>query len=143
MGSKTKIIVLHMKEIIYTILFILLGIILILLLFFMFLPKTKSSSSSSIYTPGVYTSAFTLGQTPLEVEITVDESHINAIRFSNLEESVTTAYPLLQSSMEDIADQICRTQSTEDLVFSSDSPYTCQVILHAIEDALAKASTVP
>lgn len=39
MSSKTKIIVLHMKEIIYTALFILLGILLILLLVFMFAPN--------------------------------------------------------------------------------------------------------
>lgn len=39
MKSKTKIIVLHMKEIIYTIIFAALGILLILLLILMFHPK--------------------------------------------------------------------------------------------------------
>ena len=38
MGSKTKIVVLHMKEIIYTTIFAALGILLILLLLFMFRP---------------------------------------------------------------------------------------------------------
>ena len=43
MSSKTKIVVLHMKEIIYTGLFIVLGIILILLLVSMFrTPKTEA-----------------------------------------------------------------------------------------------------
>ena len=41
MSSKTKIVVLHMKEIIYTTIFIVLGILLLLLLFFMFLPERK------------------------------------------------------------------------------------------------------
>lgn len=41
MSSKTKIVVLHMKEIIYTVLFICLGILLVALLTFMFHPKTK------------------------------------------------------------------------------------------------------
>ena len=42
MKSKTKIIVLHMKEIIYTIIFAALGILLILLLILMFHPKEPS-----------------------------------------------------------------------------------------------------
>ena len=39
MSSKTKIVVLHMKEIIYTAVFVVLGILLIVLLAFMFSPK--------------------------------------------------------------------------------------------------------
>lgn len=42
MKSKTKIIVLHMKEIVYTIIFAVLGILLILLLILMFHPKEQS-----------------------------------------------------------------------------------------------------
>ena len=45
MKSKTKIIVLHMKEIIYTIIFAALGILLILLLILMFHPKEPSPGS--------------------------------------------------------------------------------------------------
>ncbi len=39
MSSKTKIVVVHMKELIYTGIFILLGIVLILLLISMFTPE--------------------------------------------------------------------------------------------------------
>lgn len=45
MKSKTKIIVLHMKETIYTIIFAALGILLILLLILMFHPKEQSAES--------------------------------------------------------------------------------------------------
>lgn len=57
MGSKTKIIVLHMKEIIYTAVFAALGILLIILLIVMFRPggKDKSADAKKQYTPGVYT----------------------------------------------------------------------------------------
>ena len=44
MSSKTKIVVLRMKEIIYTAIFIGLGIILITLFFIMFRPKEESSA---------------------------------------------------------------------------------------------------
>ncbi len=49
--AKTKIIVLQMKEIIYTAIFVGLGILLILLLTFMFLPDKdeKGSELSSLY----------------------------------------------------------------------------------------------
>ena len=42
MKSKTKIIVLHMKEIVYTVIFAVLGILLILLLILMFHPNEQS-----------------------------------------------------------------------------------------------------
>ena len=61
MSSKTKIVVLHMKEIIYTTIFIVLGILLLLLLFFMFLPEKKEGSpGAKQYQPGIYTSTLTL-----------------------------------------------------------------------------------
>lgn len=142
MSSQTKIVVLHMKEIIYTIVFVLLGILLILLLTFMFFPKDKENvTSSNKYLPGVYTSDFTLGSANLEVEVSVDSDHINSIRFSNLDESVTTAYPLIQPAMENIADQICESQSLDNLTFSKDNPYTSQIIVNAIEAALQKADS--
>lgn len=139
MSSKTKIVVLHMKEIIYTAIFALLGILLIILLAFMFFPKQKNDTKEKPrYVPGIYTSTITLNNTSLEVEVAVDTSHINAIRFTNLDESVATMYPLAQPTMEYIAEQIYYTQSLEEISYSNDSPYTSQVILNAISDALEK-----
>ena len=142
MSSKTKIVVLHMKEIIYTAVFAALAIILILLLVFMFLPKNKESKTNEEkYMPGVYTSTVTLNNTALEVEVTVDETHINSIRFSNLDESVTTMFPLIQPTIEDIAEQVYDSQSLDNLQLSEDSPYTSQIIVNAIDEALKKAET--
>ena len=142
MGSKTKIVVLHMKEIIYTIIFVALGILLILLLITMFRSghSDTPANSEKVYTPGIYTSSLTLNNTNLEVEVTVDESQIKSIRLSNLDESVATMFPLLQPALETIADQICETQSTEHITFSSETPYTSQVLLDAIKEAIEKAA---
>ena len=137
MSSKTKIVVLHMKEIIYTATFVLLGIILIILLAIMFLPN-KEKQTTQQYVPGIYTSSVQLNNTDFEVEVLVDSSHINAIRFTNLDESVETMYPLMQPTIEYIAEQIYDTQSLENIKYSSESPYTSQVILKAIENALKK-----
>lgn len=141
MSSKTKIVVLHMKEIIYTAIFAVLAIVLILLLIFMFLPRNEGiTESGNTYTPGVYTSTVTLNNTALEVEVTVDETHINSIRFSNLDETVTAMFPLIQPAIEDIAEQVYAKQSLEDIEYSEENPYTSQVILSAIDDALKKAA---
>lgn len=144
MSSKTKIVVLHMKEIIYTAIFAALGILLIILLVFMFRPGEKKQPADTRaekqYTPGIYTSTLTLNNTNLEVEVSVDESRINSIRFSNLDESVTTMFPLIQPAIEDIAEQIYKTQSLENITFSEKSPYTSQVILDAIAETVEKAA---
>ncbi len=142
MSSKTKIVVLHMKEIIYTAVFATLAVILIVLLLFMFLPKNRGTSiHEEKYMPGVYTSTVTLNNTALEVEVTVDESRINSIRFSNLDETVATMFPLIQPAIEDIAEQVYDNQSLENIQYSESNPYTSQVIINAIEEALKKAET--
>lgn len=139
MSSKTKIIVLHMKEIIYTAVFAVLAVLLILLLLFMFLPKDKGTKAEEErYVPGVYTSTVSLNNAALEVEVTVDESHINSIRFSNLDETVAAMYPLIQPEIENIAEQIYENQSLEGIQLSQENPYTSQVIVNAISEALEK-----
>ena len=44
MSAKTKIVVLHMKELIYTGIFVALGILLIILLLIMFLPHNETAA---------------------------------------------------------------------------------------------------
>lgn len=141
MSSKTKIVVLHMKEIIYTAVFAVLGILLICLLFFMFSSGDKKhTKTSKNYTPGIYTSTVTLNNTDLEVEVCVEKSGIQSIRLSNLDESVTTMYPLIQPMIEELSEQICDSQSLDNIELSKDNPYTSQILLNAIEDALKKAA---
>ena len=137
MSSKTKIVVLHMKEIVYTAIFAVLAIVLIILR-----PKSQETSAEAEkYVPGVYTSTVTLNNTALEVEVTVDESHINSIRFSNLDEAVTTMYPLIQPTIENIAEQVYEKQSLDNIEYSEEYPYTSQILTSAIDEALEKATT--
>lgn len=138
MSAKTKIVVLHMKEIIYTCVFLFLGILLIFLLFFMFHSDKTVSTSSVVYQPGIYTSTISLSNATLEIEVTVDEYQITDICFTNLDEAITTSYPLIEPAMEELATQIIETQSLEELTYSTDSQYTSQVIVDAIEEAIVK-----
>lgn len=68
MGSKTRIIILQMKEIIYTVIFAALALLMIFLFVYMFFLKKDSESaetaSAPTYTPGVYTASIVLGRPP-------------------------------------------------------------------------------
>lgn len=142
MSSKTKIVVLRMKEIIYTAIFIGLGILLIALFMIMFRPKKDTapvSSDTVSYIPGVYSSSITMGSQEVNVEVTVDADHIKSIALVPLSDSITTMYPLMQPTLDDLASQICSSQSLENLSYSSETKYTSAVLLKAIENALKKA----
>ena len=71
----------------------------------------------------------------------MDSSHINSIRCSNLDDTVATMYPLFQPTVEQIAEQVIKSQSVENIAYSEENTYTSQVIMDAIEDALSKAES--
>ena len=141
MSTKTKIVVLHMKEMIYTLVFAGLGILLILLLIFMFLPRQKDASSETMkYVAGVYTSTIQLNDNTMDVQVAVDEDRINSVSLVNLDETVATMYPLMEPAGESLAEQIITKQSTENITYSGENQYTSMVILNAVNDALEKAA---
>lgn len=147
MSSKTKIVVLHVKELIYTGIFAVLGILFIVLLIIMFLPReekketmsTVTQTTTNSYVPGVYTTSLILNDNVVEIEVTVDEKNINSIRLINLDEAVATMYPLIQPSFEDLANQIITNQSLENISYPNDSKYTSMILLDAISTSLNKA----
>lgn len=142
MSSKTKIVVLHMKEVIYTILFLVLALFLGVLVFLMFQAKssdTKTTSSDGIYQPGIYRSTISLNDNTFDVEVTVDSDHIKSIDLVNLSESTTAAFPLMEPALDALATQIYTTQSLENITYSEENKYTSMMLLNAISTALEKA----
>ncbi len=135
---RTKIVVLHMKEVIYTMIFVALAIVLFIVLFAMF-RKDKTTEESSLYNPGVYTSAITLGDNVLNIEVVVDKERINSISLKNLSEEVATMYPLVQPCMDVISQQIYQMQSLEGITYDENGAYTSEILMKAIKEALAKA----
>lgn len=147
MSSKTKIVVLHLKELIYTGIFALLGILFIILLIIMFVPKDKSEKSGGTvetpapsYVPGIYTTSLVLNDNTVDVAVTVDDTNINDIRIVNLDEAVATMFPLLEPSFDDLANQILKNQSLDNITYSDDNKYTSMVLLNAIKTTLDKAA---
>lgn len=145
MGKSPKFMVIHLKELIYTMVFILLAIVLIISLVMMFSNDSKKSNSDSektdnkIYNPGVYTSGVTFNGNPMEITVTVDSSHINSISMNNASDYVTSMYPLVKPVFNNIATQILKTQSLEDISFDSDSKYTSGIIFNEISSILKSA----
>ena len=142
MSSRTKIVVIHMRNIIFS--GIIIGIIILALLitFISFSPsqnKAPSSVPTSTYTPGVYSSSVNLNDTAIDVQVTVDDDHINSVSLVNLSESVETMYPLVEPSMKELSKQIIKNQSLDGITYSKNNQYTSMVLMDAIESALNKA----
>lgn len=142
MSSKTKIVVLHMKEVIYTAIFLVLLIILGILVFFMF-GSGKSSQVSSMgtsrYTPGIYRSSLSLNNNTFDVEVTVDADRISSIQLTNLSETTAAMFPLIEPALDSLASQIYSSQSLENLDYPSDQKYTSAMLIEAIRKAVEKA----
>ena len=81
MSSKTKIVVLHMKEVVYTAVFLALALILLVVFLIMFSGKKDSAKKPSVttaasaenarYIPGIYTSTISLGDQTFDVQVNV------------------------------------------------------------------------
>lgn len=142
MSKKAKIVVLHLKELIYTGIFLALGILFVIILVLMFSPKEDSNTALSLYTPGQYTTSLTFNGNVVDVKVTVDHNAITAISLENLEETVSVMYPLIEPALEELSTQILEEQSLDHISYSDDNKYTSMILLDAIAASLEQAKTV-
>lgn len=145
MSAKTKIVVLRMKELIYTALFIGLVLLLVLLFLFMFRPgkdetTPTTDSAAASYQPGVYSASLTLGSQQVNIEVAVNADEITSISLVPLSDSVAAMYPLMQPALDSLASQIVETQSLEGLEYQAGSQYTSMALMNAIKTAVSKAA---
>lgn len=158
MSGKTKILVMHMKEVVYTGIFIFLGIIFLILLAIMFLPKKTSIDSSngniedslgtvsditseSGYMPGIYTAALEVAGSSLEMQVIIEQSGITDVSFTHLDESVETMYPLFTPVLENISTQLQSGTALEDITYEDNQKYTAAVLIEAIQEVLDNAAS--
>ena len=142
MSRQTKILVLHMKELVYTAIFAVLGIILIILLVTMFGgdKKKPAEAAAAAYIPGVYTSTIDFKNRSVDVQVIVDKNRIKDISLVVLTDSVAGMYPLMEPTMERLRDQIVDQQSLEGITYEAENQYTSAVLVRAIDQALQKAT---
>lgn len=136
-----------MKELVYTGIFVGLGLLLIILLIVMFYPSgdedtaaETTTSEAAVYNPGIYNSQMQLGDTTLNLEIVVDESQIKSVSLVNLDESVTTMYPLIKPSLEFLEEELVAGTPIDDITVSEKSKYTQTMLIDGIKNALSKAT---
>ena len=149
--SKTKIVVLRMKEVVYTAVFVGLGILLLIVLFFMFgrqnSPKSESTQSNisnesstykndAVYRAGIYESQFVIGENTINLEVALDEEQVKSVKVKNLDESVETMYPLMKSAVKDVSKQLSSGVSIDEVVLSKNSMYTEKLVLDSVKTVL-------
>lgn len=150
MSSKTKIVVLHMKEVVYTAVFLALAIILLVVFLIMFgsgknasakktSAETAVSTENARYIPGIYTSTISLGDQTFDVQVNVEQDRITSISLNNLSETTAAMYPLMEPALDSIASQIYVNQTTEGLIYGEDDRYTSELLVSAINQALEQA----
>ena len=144
MQNKTKIVVLHMKELIYTAIFVALAILFIILLIVMFGKKEPEKAvktmADATYVPGIYSTSITLNNQVVDISVTVDENHINSVELNNIDEAITTMFPLMEPAFDSIAAQIKEGTALSDITYDQESYYTSQILIQAIQTSLDKAS---
>lgn len=150
MSSKTKIIVLKSKELIYTGIFLVLGILLLVLLWYMFSPKDKETTGTqattetlATYQPGVYSTQLNLGGTSLELKTTIDKHAITHLEIQNVDETVTAMYPLLSPSIDAINEQLAFTGNLDAITYASENQYTTMLLLEAARQSAELAKISP
>lgn len=144
--SNTKIVVIKLKQVIYGVIFAVLGIVLILLLVTLLKSgKDESSNTPDVakYVPGKYSSVISLNDTNLNIEIVVDKDHINSVQIVNIDDSITTMFPLIEPTINSIAEQLYNDVDIASIEIKEDSKFTQTLLLDAIEQTLEKALIAP
>ena len=131
----TKFIVIKFRELVKTAVFAILGVIIIIGLIYFFLPKGEQTA---LYNPGTYYAQFVLNGEMAEVEIVVDKNSIKSVSLTEMPETISVFYPLVETTAAEIGDEIVRQQSTA-IDVSSQNTYTAELILNAVEKGLAQA----
>jgi len=141
--SRTRIVILQMREIIYTAIFAGLGILLLIILFFMFWPDGKDENKeqadngkTAVYEAGVYSKQMTVGDSVINLQVVLDEEQVKSVEMINLDDTVSAMYPLMKPSVESISNQLASGVSLDEVVLSDEGQYTEKMILNEVDSVL-------
>ena len=98
-----------------------------------------SVGTDNTYIPGIYTTELILGSETVNVEVIVNDHAITSVSLADASEALTTMYPLLETTMESLNDQLCEMQDPEQVTYSAETRYTSLVLLEAVKASLEKA----
>ena len=133
--SHSRFIVVKLKDIIKTALFITATIVLTAVIA-IFL--NKAIFTEALYSPGTYSSVITFGEEDVTVSVTVSKNRIKDITVTKPSDTVAVFYPLLSSSAENVCHKVMEAQST-DVELSASNPVTEGIVLDAIKECISSA----
>lgn len=143
MSSQTHIVVLKMRSLIYTAVFIFLLVVFGILMFLMFRKDENTPVDADApvisYAPGCYSSVMPLGDTSIGVNVTVSSERIESIRLDSIPEDISKQFPLLAPAMESLTQQILEKQSLDSIEYDENMQYTQSALADTIRLALKKA----
>lgn len=142
--AKTKIVVLKRKQLLYTGILAIIALLAVIVISYLFLHKESGEGipapEAALYEPGVYSTVIRLNDTTLNLELTVDKDHINAVRIVNLDESVATMYPLIQPSLSHLEEQLVNGVAIDTIEVTNESRFTQIMLLDSLKEMLLEAS---
>lgn len=141
----TRIVVLQLRKVIYTAIFV--GFAILALIFLIVMLSTdkngKGRESASVsnqdeheYEAGVYTKEIQIGDATVNIQLSLDEDNVKSVELVNLDESVETMYPLMQPTVEKISEQLASGRSMEEIVISEESQYTEKIIVESVSQMM-------
>ena len=137
---KSRFVVLQMKDIVRTGIFVIIGLILLIVLIWAIMPRGAGTDMGARnFTPGTYTSYIIIHNRPIGISVTVDESRIIDIALSEMEESQEVFYPLIRPTMATLSAEVISRQTTN-IEAPADAAITSRILLDAINNALMQAS---
>ena len=138
---KTRIVVVQMKQIIKTAIFVIIGLILIIGLIILILPNNPSNnqiSHTGAFIPGIYSSYIVLHNHPIRVAVRVDYDRILDISLSDMNEIQEVFYPLFRPTLASISEQVVRYQTTQ-IDIPIEIQHTGRILLNAVDNAIFQA----
>ena len=137
---KSRFVVLQMKDIVRTGIFVAIGLVLLIVLIWAIMPRGRDADMGARnFVPGTYTSYIIIHNRPIGVSVTVDEDSIIDISLSEMAESQEVFYPLIRPTMAVLSQEVIDRQTTN-IETPIEAAITSRILLDAINNALMQAS---
>ena len=72
----------------------------------------------------------------MNIQLSLDEDSVKSVELVNLEESVSTMYPLMQPTVEKMSKELAAGKTMDEIVVSEESQYTEKIIANAVSEIL-------
>lgn len=132
----SKFMVIKLKELIKTAVFAILGVVILVGLIWFFLGMREDNEA--MYRDGIYHTQVTLGEEKAMVSVTIADGLIADVELSDLSETATVFYPLMESAAEEVCQEVVKTQSLE-ISVSKGNAYSAGEVLQAVAKGLEQA----